>query len=925
MENILDDIWEHLKEENDKIQKSFSTDFKKSKGIYFTGLDLTDAIIQDIFKEVKNKDDLLKSKILEPCVGIGNYVYSFIKYVYLNFNLKKDEVILLLNNLYVCDAEINFIKKFISNLNEMILSLYNIQKNEYKINIGYSLVYDVIDENYKYCDIKEYFGDIKFDIIMTNPPYKHLRAESKHYSDSNRYEFDKLLYKNIKQDAKQRFILSNDGSSNLYKFFIEEIILNYSKKNAIISFLVPSNILSDKSNAKIRKEIVLNNSNINIFLVNENDNNIKAKQSMVNITMVKNKTKQTIFFNDFYTKKIISKVDIDIIAELSTDFKIKPLSHEEIKLINALKKFPKISELEFIINRRGELDLTTEKKYISEEKTIYPLIKGRNISKYNVNKSTLYVNKSFIEKGNKQTVVNYERIIGQQISNVNKLERLNFALIPKGFILGNSCNYLYVNHNKYGMNNLYLLAILNSRIINKYFKIISSNNHINNYEIDELPIPIPKEGSLDKICSSVLELLNEFNEEKYDELEKQIQSLYFEEKNIKVSINEKYENKLKLAQSKVDMLKQEDIKFNLSNLDMEIIKSVPQGGNWKNIPQKTIDKSKRLLGIQRTGGRTTLYGRLKIDEPSYTITTYFNRPGNGCNIHPIEDRVLNLREGARLQGFPDNYAFFGSQKDRLNQIGNAIPPFIGYLIGQKINKHLDIKNSLDLFSGAGGLLTGLKQSGINSKVANEIDESAAVTLKINYPNVNVICGDITDKNVKKYIIESSNNIDMVCGGPPCQGFSLAGYRREDDPRNKLFVDFIDIVLNIKPKIIIFENVTGILSSNKGKTYNEIKELFESIDYNIEGRVLSFDNYGIPQKRKRLILIGVRKDINILPSMFFPDMLTYDAEEKITVGDAFSDKLYDFKSDYLKYLQGKIDADTYYRLLNKNIFKQLELF
>lgn len=925
MGNVFENTWEHLKKENDDIQKSFSSDYKKSKGIYFTGLDLTDAIIQDIFKEVKSKEELLKYKILEPCVGIGNYIYSFIKYLYINFSLEKSEIISILNNLYVCDAEEKFINNFISNLNEMIYSLYNIKDDEYKINIGHSLVYDVVEENYKYYDIKEYFGNIKFDIIMTNPPYKHLRAESKHYTNLIKYEFDKLLYKNIKKDAKHRFILSNDGSSNLYKFFIEEIILNYSKENSIISLLVPSNILSDKSNVKIRKEILLNNSNINIFLVNENDNNIKAKQSMVNITMIKNKSNQVVLFNDFYTNKVISKVDLNIITELSSDFKIKPLSLEQINLINALKKFPRISDLDFIVNRRGELDLTTDKKYISEIKTKYPLIKGRDISKYNVCKSSFYVNEQFIKKPNKQNIINHERIIGQQISNLNKIERLSFALIRNGFVLGNSCNYLYVQPNQYGINNLYLLGVLNSRIINKYFKIISSNNHINNYEIDELPIPIPKEPNLNKISILVQELLNEYNEEKYEELEKQIQLLYFEEKTFKDHINEKYERKLNLAQSKIDELKTEDIKFNLSNLDMEIIKAVPQGGNWKNLPQKTIDKSKRLIGIQRTGGRTTLYGRLKIDEPSYTITTYFNRPGNGCNIHPMEDRVLSLREAARLQGFPDNYAFFGSQKDRLNQIGNAIPPFIGYLIGKKIKSYLDINDSLDLFSGAGGLLTGLKQSGINSKVANEIDESAAVTLKINHSNVNVICGDITDKHIKNYIIETARNIDIVCGGPPCQGFSLAGYRREDDPRNKLFKDFIDIVLNIKPKLIIFENVTGILSSNKGKTYNEIKELFKSIGYNIEGRVLSFDNYGIPQKRKRLILIGVRNDINILPNKFFPDMLTHKVEDKITVGDALSDELYNFKSNYLKYLQGDIDANFYFKLLNKNISKQLEFF
>src|SRR5699024_7109045 len=146
--------------------------------------------------------------------------------------------------------------------------------------------------------------------------------------------------------------------------------------------------------------------------------------------------------------------------------------------------------------------------------------------------------------------------------------------------------------------------------------------------------------------------------------------------------------------------------FKMSDLDMEIIKNIPQGGNWRNIPQSTVNKSKRLLGIQETGGRTTLYGRMMYDKPSYTITTYFNRPGNGAYIHPVKDRVITMREGARLQGFHDQYYFFGNQRNILNQIGNAVPPFIGYLFGKKLKKLLDVQNSVDLFSGAGGLLSG---------------------------------------------------------------------------------------------------------------------------------------------------------------------------------------------------------------------------
>ena len=99
--------------------------------------------------------------------------------------------------------------------------------------------------------------------------------------------------------------------------------------------------------------------------------------------------------------------------------------------------------------------------------------------------------------------------------------------------------------------------------------------------------------------------------------------------------------------------------YSLSKNDLRMVKSIPPGGNWKNIPLDI--PSKRLEQIRVSGGRTTLYGRLSFEKPSYTITTYFNRPGNGTYIHPIHDRVISAREAARFQSFPDNYIFKGSK------------------------------------------------------------------------------------------------------------------------------------------------------------------------------------------------------------------------------------------------------------------------
>ena len=124
----------------------------------------------------------------------------------------------------------------------------------------------------------------------------------------------------------------------------------------------------------------------------------------------------------------------------------------------------------------------------------------------------------------------------------------------------------------------------------------------------------------------------------------------------------------------------------LSDLEKQMIKHIPPGGNWKNIPIEI--PSKRLEQIRRNGGRTTYYGRLLDNKPSYTISTYFHRIGNGCNIHPTQNRIISIREAARLQSFNDNFVFYGSKNSIYKQIGNAVPPLMSEKIAISIKKAL---------------------------------------------------------------------------------------------------------------------------------------------------------------------------------------------------------------------------------------------
>ena len=117
-----------------------------------------------------------------------------------------------------------------------------------------------------------------------------------------------------------------------------------------------------------------------------------------------------------------------------------------------------------------------------------------------------------------------------------------------------------------------------------------------------------------------------------------------------------------------------------------MVKHIPEGGNWRNIPETV--PSKRLDQIRKSGGRTTYYGRLRNDKPSYTISTYFNRLGNGCYIHPNQDSLISLREGARLQSFKDSFYFCGPKTSIYKQIGNAVPPLLGRTIAELIKPYL---------------------------------------------------------------------------------------------------------------------------------------------------------------------------------------------------------------------------------------------
>jgi DNA (cytosine-5)-methyltransferase 1 len=181
-------------------------------------------------------------------------------------------------------------------------------------------------------------------------------------------------------------------------------------------------------------------------------------------------------------------------------------------------------------------------------------------------------------------------------------------------------------------------------------------------------------------------------------------------------------------------------------------------------------------------------------------------------------------------------------------------------------------NCVDLFCGAGGMSKGFELAGIKCLLGIDNNEPAIRTFKRNHKDAEALVGDlreISTEELLKYL--HGNRVDIVCGGPPCQGFSTVGTNNAEDSRNSLFLSFVRIVRDILPDFIILENVTGLLSRNNEKTLFAIIHCFEAIGYHIEVRVLSAHHYGVPQKRRRTIFLGNRYRVNnIFPIKSFKD-------------------------------------------------------
>lgn len=195
-------------------------------------------------------------------------------------------------------------------------------------------------------------------------------------------------------------------------------------------------------------------------------------------------------------------------------------------------------------------------------------------------------------------------------------------------------------------------------------------------------------------------------------------------------------------------------------------------------------------------------------------------------------------------------------------------------------------HAIDLFAGAGGLSKGFMDAGIDIIVGVDNDSAALRTFERNHNGAVGLNADLSKQETFDKIkeIAKERTIDLIIGGPPCQGFSLSGPRNFDDERNKLYLAVLEMVRQYQPKGFLIENVPGMATLYGGEVKNEILRRFTDMGYNVDCKVLCAADYGVPQMRKRLIFMGIRKDLGV---PHFPEPYL-KPEEYVTCRQAISD-------------------------------------
>ena len=321
---------------------------------------------------------------------------------------------------------------------------------------------------------------------------------------------------------------------------------------------------------------------------------------------------------------------------------------------------------------------------------------------------------------------------------------------------------------------------------------------------------------------------------------------------------------------------------------IEKIKGIPpDGGDRRALPESDQLDCHSKVDESATPGFTDVYGRLRWDTPSVTITAKSSTPSCGRFLHPEQHRNISVREAAILQGFPQSYEFKGPFVQRYRQVGEAVPPLFARFVAKRILDTINPQKSLlwpavkkhdffdndyrcdndlivvDTFCGAGGIALGFEWAGFETMYAFDIDEDSVRTFRRNIA-AHAEVRDVRSKAVTVEILKIAKGKPYVLvGGPPCQGFSQQRRGENYDPRNNLVLAYAELVRHLRdspPAAVVLENVTYLDSPRGRKILGEFTKILEGEGYVLQRFDMNSAEFGVPQLRKRIVLVATKRDL-----------------------------------------------------------------
>ncbi|HVA98949.1 MAG TPA: Eco57I restriction-modification methylase domain-containing protein [Bacteroidia bacterium] len=485
---------------NGKLMRKKSKHHLRETGAVYTLKQITNEIVDNcISNAIKEGVKANEINCLDFASGTWRFYFLGIEILHKKYDLTIEQIVC--NNLFAIDIDeialttlrlkvISYFEKLTPNIiNALTTNILHRNGLVPKVNL-------LQEENNNIdlsIDFKTSLSKGGFDVIFSNPPYYLLKINKKDDEQKLNGYYSNLQNK-IQNEIKffrtsGFYNYSIEGMLNYYQLSIE-MIIKLTKANGQIGIICPSSIFADLTSAKLRKYILTNHK---LHFIRYYPEAAKLFENVSQSTVI------------FYVQKAgkTDKIGIEV-AESKFEIKFETIkkifpTNLEIPLIDKIgwsilakiSEQKKIKEIPFLRNRRGELDLTLFKSNIINQNTGWRLVRGNMISENGVvDKNGEFVEiDNFLSKKSEEFKLNdfnKVRLICQQISNVDLQKRLKFILSEKTDILGNSCNYIVSTRNEKDLEKLHY--ILNSSLLNWRFKITSSNNHINNYELDELPI-----------------------------------------------------------------------------------------------------------------------------------------------------------------------------------------------------------------------------------------------------------------------------------------------------------------------------------------------------------------------------------------------------------------------------------------------------